>query len=230
MFNQTIFFNSIDVPCSFCALVRGGTIKLLSNLFYQNVMKGKNNCKIISVSLVIALSSIVFGLVGNVNTPIISFAQETNGQITKGTVVLGNIESANLTSGQVQNNTLKNGELSDTNITSATINNGSINKAQNQSSGQQNESKPAGLAQIDGGLIQSAEITNGIMVSGQITGGNVSEDSITNANITDAEIQDANLKGVNMNQVEVRTGNDTTTTTDSDGGGTLGSDTSLGTQ
>src|SRR5215212_7098277 len=138
MFNQTIFFQQDGFALLLLCSIQGWTIKLLSNPFYQNVMKGKNNCKIISVSLTIALASIVFGLVGNVNTPILSFAQETNGQITKGTVVIGNIESANLTSGQVQNNTLKNGELSDTNITSATINNASINKAQNQSSGQQN--------------------------------------------------------------------------------------------
>ncbi len=62
-------------------------------------MNFKNTNKAISVSLIMSAVAI-FGLVlGNANATSMAFAQQTTGQLTKGTIVQGEITAANLTNG-----------------------------------------------------------------------------------------------------------------------------------
>ncbi len=61
-------------------------------------MNSKNNSKLSSY-LIIAVATIVVIVSGSANTNFTSFAQETTGQITKGTIVQGDVTAANLTNG-----------------------------------------------------------------------------------------------------------------------------------
>ena len=97
------------------------------------------------------------------------------------------------------------------NITDATINNADIITSQNGTSTIQNGSKPS-VAQIEGGKINSAAISNGIMSNGEVTDAKVTEGKMTGVNITGADITGAELTGANINEIKVKSGNDTANT------------------
>lgn len=167
----------------------------------MNAKKYKEN---FSITLVITTAFMLgFTLIGLIS-PLLTYAQETTGQITKGTIVQGDVTSANLTNGVINTNTINNGELVGANITGATINNADIIIVQNGTSTFQNESKPS-VAQIDEGKINSAAITSGIMINGEVTDGRVSEGKMIGVNISGADIVSAELNGANINEIKLKT-------------------------
>lgn len=186
-------------------------------------MNNRINDKVFPSSIsTITLAIAVLGLISSTTiSSIFVFAQSQGiiGQITKGTVVHGDIKSAYLINGQVQNdNTLSNGQLVAANIKDAIIINADINAIENKTvaTGTTSSIIPSlhqgtnhTAVQIRDGKINSAQIADGMITKGQMSGGKVAGGKVIGANITGADIKGAELKDVNLKEVHVKVGNNT---------------------